>query len=252
MVKIFIDDERECPEGFLYARTFEKAKEILLVNKGNIKFATFDNDLNQGFDKCGMHLFPFMQENEIFPPKINCHTGSFPYIMAEVAEDYMPKTTKITAIQFPPYEVKIDTSDFKDRLCDIFNIMRIDRPFYSSSVEPMKLEEGGSFYYSEMGMGKSRTVCIGSGEGFALDVQMPHIGFELEYGAVLWDLEPYGRVVETSQIITEDFDEACEEYGYEKTSNLLTRVEKKIAEHLQPEEVKSAAGKKMLKILHKK
>ncbi len=96
-VNIFIDDERECPEEFLCARTFEEANELLLKYKGKIEYVTLDNDLGQGFDKCGMCLFPFMKENKIFPPQINCHTGSFPEMMAEEAKKYFPEETIITA-----------------------------------------------------------------------------------------------------------------------------------------------------------
>lgn len=97
MVKIFIDDTRECPEGFLCARTFEEAQKLLLENKGDIEYATFDNDLGQGIRKSGMFLFLFMVENEIFPPKINCHTSSYPQVMADQAAEWLPKETIVTA-----------------------------------------------------------------------------------------------------------------------------------------------------------
>jgi hypothetical protein len=108
MVKIFVDDLRECPEGFLCARTFKEAKELLLEYKGNISFATFDNDLGGGKNEYGLHLFPFMKENEIFPPKINCHTGGDPRRMVMVANYYLPEDIIITTNQDYPYEDEIE------------------------------------------------------------------------------------------------------------------------------------------------
>lgn len=103
-IKIFIDDERECPEGFLYAKTFEEAQNLLLTYKDMLLFVTLDNDLNQGFKKTGIQLFSFMEKNKIYPLRINCHTGSFPEIMAEVAKELLPETTIITTNQTPPYD----------------------------------------------------------------------------------------------------------------------------------------------------
>lgn len=97
MVNIFVDDQRECPEGFMLARTFEDAQALLLSNKGNIEYLSLDNDLGQGFGKDGMDLFEFMQNNGVFPVHLNCHTSSFPMMMAKVAKDYMPKETIVTA-----------------------------------------------------------------------------------------------------------------------------------------------------------
>jgi len=96
-VNIFVDDERDCPEGFLCARTFEEAKELLLANKGNISVVTLDNCLGGSIGEFGTDLFPFMKENGIFPDKLNCHTGLHPEEMARFAKGYFPETTKITA-----------------------------------------------------------------------------------------------------------------------------------------------------------
>lgn len=96
MVKIFVDDERECPQGFICAKTFEEAQRVLLENKGNIEFLSLDNDLNQGFNKNGMYLIPFMIQNQIYPLHINCHTGMFPLLMAEAVQDYLPQVEVVT------------------------------------------------------------------------------------------------------------------------------------------------------------
>jgi len=127
-VKIFIDDERNCPEDFLLARTFEEAQYVLLKHSGFIKFATFDNDLNQGSGKDGMNLFPFMKEYKIFPPKINCHTGAWTEEMAEFAREFFPESTSITAVRTPPYGYSSKTgSMIFDAISEIMESGNIER-----------------------------------------------------------------------------------------------------------------------------
>ena len=111
----------------------------------------------------------------------------------------------------------VNSYNFKDRLCNLFNTMRIDRPAYSSEVSPINFD-GGSFYYTERDMSATgRSLSIINSDGMSMSVTMPYTGFRLEYSAkyLTYNLP---------------FEEACFEYGLDKANSLLAQVEKKIDE----------------------
>ena len=47
MLKIFLDDRRETPEGFIRTRTVKTTIELLRWNDGNIDTLSLDNDLGK-------------------------------------------------------------------------------------------------------------------------------------------------------------------------------------------------------------
>ena len=94
MVRIFVDDERECPKGFLCARTYEEATELLLKHREDIEFLTLDCVLGGG--QSGYDIIEFMENNKIFPPIVNCHTSTNRGVMGRFAKDCLPKSTITT------------------------------------------------------------------------------------------------------------------------------------------------------------
>jgi hypothetical protein len=98
--------------------------------------------------------------------------------------------------------------------------MHIDRPIYSSEVDPINFE-GGRFYYTERNIANNgRTLSIVSNDGMYLGATLPYLSCQLTYAASYKTYNLY-------------FKDACIEYGLDKTDALLTSVENKIVELMQ-------------------
>jgi hypothetical protein len=71
-MKIYLDDLRSCPEGFVPAKNYEECINLLLTNE--VTIISLDHDLGQG--KTGYDVAKFMVENNIFPEKIYIHSAN--------------------------------------------------------------------------------------------------------------------------------------------------------------------------------
>lgn len=66
-MKIYLDDVRDCPDGYILCRTAEEAIEY--IKTGKVKFISFDHDLGEvplsGYDIVGafIHL-TLLEESE--------------------------------------------------------------------------------------------------------------------------------------------------------------------------------------------
>lgn len=77
LVNLYVDDLRKCPNGFIVARNYNEAIELLNSNEVNI--LSLDHDLgiyDNGVEKNGYDIVKYMCENGISPRKIYIHTDN--------------------------------------------------------------------------------------------------------------------------------------------------------------------------------
>ncbi|MBU7316092.1 cyclic-phosphate processing receiver domain-containing protein [Paenibacillus oleatilyticus] len=78
MINVYVDDLRDCPEGFQVARTYEAAIELMKHNEVDI--LTLDHDLGEDAEgnelKNGYDLVKYICENSLRANKIYLHTDN--------------------------------------------------------------------------------------------------------------------------------------------------------------------------------
>lgn len=102
-MRLYVDDIRPCPEGFVLARSYEEAVEIILRKR--IRVLSLDHDLGQ--EKSGYDLCKFLVENCLdsrieWPDEIYLHTDN-PVgrnNMLQLLAHYAPEITKVR--HYPP------------------------------------------------------------------------------------------------------------------------------------------------------
>lgn len=77
-MKLYLDDIRKCPDGWVVARTAEEAMNLLKQNN-DITEVSLDHDL--GTEKTGHDVVNFIEELVVTdptynPPKIHIHTSN--------------------------------------------------------------------------------------------------------------------------------------------------------------------------------
>ena len=77
MMKLFVDDLRECPEGFEVARTYKEAIDFLENNE--VAELALDHDLGE-IKHSGYSVMLWLEERANnglpIPKKITCHSGN--------------------------------------------------------------------------------------------------------------------------------------------------------------------------------
>lgn len=77
-MKVFLDDKRDCPEGWILAKTYKEA--ITLLETGKVTEMSLDHDL--GSKKTGYDVLAYIEEKlhkEIFNvPKLKVHSANPP------------------------------------------------------------------------------------------------------------------------------------------------------------------------------
>lgn len=77
-INLYVDDLRDCPEGFIVARTYEEAIHILQTSEVNI--LTLDHDLGEDVDgnelRNGYDLVKYFCEHGLKASKIYMHTDN--------------------------------------------------------------------------------------------------------------------------------------------------------------------------------
>lgn len=71
-MRVYLDDTRPCPKGFVLAKNYEECIDLLLTKK--VSEISLDHDL--GENKTGYDVAKFMVEFEIFPDKIYIHSAN--------------------------------------------------------------------------------------------------------------------------------------------------------------------------------
>lgn len=78
-IRLYVDDLRDCPEGYVVARNVEVA--IQYLEKGNIEVLSLDHDLGEHpitkeLLPTGYDLVKYMCENGLYADKIYIHTDN--------------------------------------------------------------------------------------------------------------------------------------------------------------------------------
>lgn len=76
-INLYIDDLRRCPDGFIVARNYNEA--INIINNNQINILSLDHDLGideNGIEKNGYDIVKYLCENGINPKKIYIHTDN--------------------------------------------------------------------------------------------------------------------------------------------------------------------------------
>lgn len=77
LVNLYVDDLRRYPDGFIIARNYDEAIEVLNTYKVNILSLDHDLGLDEnGNEKNGYDIVKYMCENGISPRKIYIHTDN--------------------------------------------------------------------------------------------------------------------------------------------------------------------------------
>ena len=79
MVNIYIDDIRKAPKGFLLAKNYNDAIDLIEKNKDNLNIVSFDHDLGcfvGGKEYTGYDIALYMCENSISPKTIRLNTAN--------------------------------------------------------------------------------------------------------------------------------------------------------------------------------
>lgn len=79
-MKLWLDDIREAPEGFVWAKSYNEA--IALLKTGDVTYASLDHDLEfeqysgyLGAGKTGYDVVCWMEENNVWPSDgTHCHS----------------------------------------------------------------------------------------------------------------------------------------------------------------------------------
>jgi hypothetical protein len=70
--KLFVDDVRPCPTGWVLARNYDEACRYLATN--NCDMISLDHDL--GEVKTGVDIVYFMVDNAHYPKRVTLHTAN--------------------------------------------------------------------------------------------------------------------------------------------------------------------------------
>ncbi|MBY7025055.1 hypothetical protein FDC27_09920 [Clostridium botulinum] len=76
-INLYVDDIRRCPDGFVVARNYDEAIQLLKNNRINI--LSLDHDLGidyNGVEKNGYDIVKYICEHGISPKKIYIHTDN--------------------------------------------------------------------------------------------------------------------------------------------------------------------------------
>lgn len=77
-MKVYLDDERKTPEG--YVRVYWPDEAIELLKTGNVTEISLDHDLGDDVRGTGYHVVLWIEEavytTDFIPPKINVHSAN--------------------------------------------------------------------------------------------------------------------------------------------------------------------------------
>lgn len=76
-VNLFVDDIRKAPDGFIVARSYKEAIDLISSNKINILCLDHDLGIDEyGVEKNGYDIVKYLCEHRISPQRIYLHTDN--------------------------------------------------------------------------------------------------------------------------------------------------------------------------------
>ena len=98
MIKIYLDDARQCPTNFSLAKNYDEC--IYLLENNEISVLSLDHDLGEektGYDVCKQLIEMFLDSPERWPQEIYLHTDN-PVgrdNMFQLLDHYKPEHVKL-------------------------------------------------------------------------------------------------------------------------------------------------------------
>jgi hypothetical protein len=74
-IRLWLDDVRPAPEGWMLVKTVEEAIEVLVAE--DVEEISLDNDLG-GFEREGREVCVWMEANGVWPAIVHLHTSNNP------------------------------------------------------------------------------------------------------------------------------------------------------------------------------
>lgn len=100
MIRVYLDDVRPCPEGFMLSRNVRHCLRILKDNKGNIEILSLDHDM--GHDSNGFWLVRHMVNLGLYADYIFIHSANpigrekmFLYLLDGIKHGMIPSHVRV-------------------------------------------------------------------------------------------------------------------------------------------------------------
>lgn len=111
-LKIFLDDIKPCPKGWLWVKTIDDFKEVVQKNVDNLEVISLDYEL-EVMDKgrTGLDACKYLIENGIYCPKIVIHSI---HPQADQMKKLLRKYMKNTIIEMKEYSIHRVMREYDD------------------------------------------------------------------------------------------------------------------------------------------
>jgi len=103
MIKVYMDDTRPCPKGFILTRSVGKCKK-LLKSKRAIHTLSLDHDMGFG-QPTGFDLVKYMVKHKRYAKKIIIHSANpfGRFRMVQLLRQHLPSHVELTVAPEPIY-----------------------------------------------------------------------------------------------------------------------------------------------------
>ncbi len=94
-MKIFLDDMREAPAGYILCKTYDECIEALM--DGDVDVLSLDHDIGSSDDMTGYSVCMWMVMNKTYPKEVYIHSANPVGMknMVQLLDRYMPVENKI-------------------------------------------------------------------------------------------------------------------------------------------------------------
>lgn len=111
-MKIFLDDTKLCPKGWLWVKTIEEFKEAVEKNVDNLEIISLDYELEvTDKGRTGLDACRFLIENDIYCPKIIIHSI---HPKADQMKEILLANKKNTIIEMEEYNIHKVMREYDD------------------------------------------------------------------------------------------------------------------------------------------
>jgi hypothetical protein len=101
MINIYMDDCRDCPNGFLLARTTQECLDLMNEHKGNVSILSLDHDMSDN-DNDGYWCVKEIVDRGLYSESIYFHTANpvgrsnmYHYFKNAIEHNILPKNIKL-------------------------------------------------------------------------------------------------------------------------------------------------------------
>ena len=111
-MKIFLDDTKLCPKGWLWVKTIEEFKEAVEKNVDNLEAISLDYELEMtDKGKTGLDACRYLITSDIYCPKIIIHST---HPKADQMKEILLANKKNTIIEMEEYNIQKVMREYDD------------------------------------------------------------------------------------------------------------------------------------------